>query len=360
MSLRNLLCSLLILIGADLLAQQDVHFSQLNQSPMQINPANTGFFDGYARGIINYRTQWTAANAPFQTVAAGFDANAGIKRTRGAFIGVGGYVYQDKAGVGNWSTLKTDLMANVVLNTSKTAKLALAIGAGLGSSSNNVGKVTWGNQYDGTQFDSNIPSGETFASKKFTYFDICSGINYEISKKETQFSHDNLFSMRFGIAGYHLNQPKVLFSGLSHEVIYRRYVANASARIDIKNSAVSILPSAVFQMQDKFMQTNMGVFIRYRFKDETKTTGLKNETALLMGVFYRYNDAIIPQFMLEYKSLMFGFSFDETVSNWKRANRGLGAFEISIRWTNLRSGLFKQRREFGAVKGNTTPAHVGN
>ncbi len=335
---------------------QDVHFSQLSMAPMQINPANTGFFDGYARGIINYRTQWSAANATFQTIAASFDANAGIKRARGAFIGLGGYIYQDKAGVGSWSTLKADFMANVVLNTTKNSKLALAIGAGVGSSSNNVSKVTWGNQYNGTAFDQNLPSNEAFANKNFTYFDVCSGVNYEINKKQTEFSHDNLFSLRFGLAGYHLNQPKVLFSGLSSEVIYARYVGNVSARIDIKESPVSILPSVVYQMQDKFKQTNMGMFMRYRFKDETKTTGLKSETAILIGCYYRYNDAIIPQFMLEYKSLNFGFSFDETISNWKRANRGLGAFELTVRWTNLRSGLFKQRREFGAAKGNSSPA----
>src|ERR1700740_3828742 len=114
MSIRKLLCTIFIFSGAVLVAQ-DVHFSQLNAAPMMINPANTGFFDGYARGILNYRTQWSTANATYQTIAAGFDANAGIKRTRGAFIGLGGYVYQDKAGAGSWSTLKTDLMANVVL-----------------------------------------------------------------------------------------------------------------------------------------------------------------------------------------------------------------------------------------------------
>jgi type IX secretion system PorP/SprF family membrane protein len=359
MRIKNLLITILIFCGAGIVAQ-DVHFSQLGMAPMQINPANTGFFDGYARGIINYRTQWSAANATYQTMAAGFDVNAGIKKTRGAFIGLGGYVYQDKAGTGSWSTTKADFMANVVLNTTKNAKLALALGAGVGNSSNNVNKITWGNQYDGTQFNQSLPSNETFASKNFTFFDVCSGVNYEISKKQTDFSRDNRFSLRFGIAGYHLNQPKILFSGLSNEVIYRRYVANASARIDVKGSSVSILPSVVFQMQNKFMQTNMGLFVRYRFKDETKTTGLKSETALLMGCYYRYNDAIIPQLMLEYKSLVFGFSFDETVSNWKRANRGLGAFEVTICWTNLRNGLFKQRREFGAAKGSTTPAKQGN
>jgi type IX secretion system PorP/SprF family membrane protein len=359
MKIRNLLFKILFFSGAGLVAQ-DVHFSQLSMTPMQINPANTGFFDGYARGIINYRTQWSTANAAYQTIAAGFDVNAGIKRSRGAFIGLGGYVYQDKAGVGNWSTLKSDFMANVVLNTSKYAKLALAIGAGIGQSSNNIDNVKWGNQYNGTDFDQNIPSNENFVRKNFTFFDVCSGVNYEISKKQTDFSRDNHYSIRFGVAAYHLNQPKVLFSGLSQQVIYRRYVANASASFDMKGTAISFLPSVVYQLQNNFMQTNVGFFIRYRFKDETKTTGLKKETAILMGCYYRSADAIIPQFMLEVKSLAFGFSFDETISNWKKANRGVGAMEVTVMWTNLRSGLFKQRREFGAAKGSTTPAKQGN
>ncbi len=357
---RQFLFSCFLALGSCFSFAQDIHFSQLGNSPLQINPANTGFFDGYARGILNYRTQWFTANAPFQTISASFDANAGIKKTRGAFIGFGGYVFQDKAGAANWSTLKVDLMSNVVLNTSKNSKLALAIGAGIGQSSATVTKLSWGDQYNGTVFDADLPSNEKFANKNFTYFDVCAGTNFEIHKKQTEFTHDNNFSLRFGLAGYHLNQPKILFSGLSTEVINARYVANINARIDIKESAISILPSFIYMKQRKFYQANMGLLMRYRFKDETKTTGLKSETAILIGCYYRYADAFIPQFMLEYKSLLFGFSYDQTISNWKRANRGLGAFEISIVWTNLRSGLFKQRREFGAAHGITTPAKQGN
>jgi len=109
-----------------------------------------------------------------------------------------------------------------------------------------------------------------------------------------------------------------------------------------------------------FHQFTVGIFIGYLFKDEPKTTALKNKTVFHIGCYFRYADAIIPQFMLEYKSWMFGFSYDQTISTWKRANRGLGAFELNISWTNLKAGLFKQRREFGAVKGNATPVKYGN
>lgn len=349
MGIKKLLCTFILFSSLGILAQ-DVHFSQLSQSPLLINPANAGFFDGYARAILNYRTQWSAADAQYQTIMASFDANAGIKRSRSAFIGLGGYIYQDKAANGTWSTLNANLIGNAVVNVGKVSRLSGAIGAGVGQTSTNFSKLLYGNQYDGTQFNTALPNYESFNARNFTWFDLTSGINFEINKINEDFTHNNRFSLRLGVAGYHLNQPRLIFSTNSTQVIDRRMVYSAQARFDIKESALSILPSVIYMTQGTFQQANFGTFIRYRFKDETKTTGLKSETALHIGCYYRYKDAVIPQFMLEYKSFMFGFSYDQTVSRFRLANRGLGAFEVSISWTNLRNGLFKQRREFNAGK----------
>jgi len=361
MGTRKLLLASILLSGIGAFAQ-DIHFSQFSMAPMQINPANTGFFDGYSRGILNYRTQWSTANAAYQTIAAGFDANVGIKKTKKAFIGFGGFVFRDQAGESKWSNLKVDFMTNVVVTTGKSSRLALGIGAGVGQISANFDNLTWGVQYTGNQFDPKLPNQEPFAvgKRNFFFFDLCSGINFEVNKMQENFDRNARFTLRLGAAGYHLNQPKIIFSGLSTEIVARRYVFSANSRIDISNSQVSILPSLIYMYQLPFHQMNVGTFMRYRFKDETKTTGLKSETAIHIGCYYRFSDAIIPQFMLEYKSWMFGFSYDATLSTWKKANRGLGAFEIALSWTNLRAGLFKQRREFGAAKGNATPVKYGN
>jgi type IX secretion system PorP/SprF family membrane protein len=354
---RKIIFKLFFLCSISLLAQ-DVHFSQLNQSELLINPANAGFFDGYSRATLNYRTQWSAGSAPYQTIMAAFDANAGIKKSRAAFIGFGGYIYQDKASTGNtsWKTLNADFMTNVVLNITKSAKLSGAIGAGIGQSSTNNPNYSWGVQYDGSQFNSSIPNNENFINRtNFTWFDLSSGVNLDIDKITQQFTHNNRFHLRFGIAGYHLNAPKLVFATNDPQVIARRWVLSGQGRFDIKESPVSILPSLIYMMQGTSKQLNLGTFIRYRFKDESKTTGLKNETAIHIGLYYRVGDAIIPQFMLEYKSIMFGFSYDETVSNYKQANRGLGAFEVSLKWTNLRNSLFKQRREFAGANSKAAP-----
>lgn len=336
---------------------QDVHFSQLNQSQLLINPANTGFFDGYSRAVVNYRTQWSAGTAPYQTIMAAFDANAGVKKSRSAFVGFGGYIYQDKAGDGSWKTLNADLMANIVVNIGKSAKLSGAIGSGIGQTSTNTNNYSWGVQYTGSQFNTSLPSNENFNnSRNFTWFDLSSGVNLDIDKITQQFTHNNRFHLRIGFAGYHLNQPKLVFTTNDPQSIARRFVINSQARFDIKESPISILPSLIYMWQGQYTEFNIGTFMRYRFKDESKTTGLKSETAIHIGCYYRVGDAIIPQFMLEYKSLLFGFSYDQTVSGYKQANRGLGAFEISLSWTNLRNSLFKQRREFNSGgKGSPPP-----
>ena len=46
---------------------QDIHFSQFFASPVLVNPANTGNFNGVARLGLNYRDQWGSVSVPYQT-----------------------------------------------------------------------------------------------------------------------------------------------------------------------------------------------------------------------------------------------------------------------------------------------------
>ncbi|MFZ9207484.1 MAG: type IX secretion system membrane protein PorP/SprF, partial [Sediminibacterium sp.] len=52
---------------------QDPHFSQFFASPLTINPALTGKFDGKYRITSNHRNQWPTINNAFITTTASFD-----------------------------------------------------------------------------------------------------------------------------------------------------------------------------------------------------------------------------------------------------------------------------------------------
>jgi len=51
---------------------QDIHFSQMEYSPLTLNPALAGA-NSPMQGIVNYRSQWNSVAVPYKTIAASFD-----------------------------------------------------------------------------------------------------------------------------------------------------------------------------------------------------------------------------------------------------------------------------------------------
>src|SRR5215216_7300557 len=80
---------------------QDPNFSQFFASPLTLNPALTGKFDGVFRVAGNYRNQWPTINNAFTTATVSLDA--GILRNRIPEFdqfGVGVMAFVDQSGNG--------------------------------------------------------------------------------------------------------------------------------------------------------------------------------------------------------------------------------------------------------------------
>ena len=340
---------------------QDIHFSQYRETPLFINPANVGFFDGYQRAILNYRSQWTSAGSPFKTMAASVDGELGLKRNKNTYIGLGGTFFQDVAGAANWKQFQGTLYSSAVVKVAKKAHLALGLGAGYSQNSADFSSLTFGNQYNGTEFSTELPSFENFQFRKYGYLDLSSGMIFEFKNTTINFDRNDLFDVRVGVAAYHLNQPKLQFSSSSDQRLERRISTFLEGRYDLKGTNISFLPSIIYMKQGEFSQVNTGLLARFRFLNQTKITGVRHESALLIGAYTRIGDAVIPQVMVEMFGFNVGISYDYNISSYKTATRGSGGFEISLKWTNLRDGIFKQGREFGRGKGaasspSATPA----
>jgi type IX secretion system PorP/SprF family membrane protein len=344
--------TVLFFIYRTLILAQDVHFSQLNNSPLAINPAYTGLFDGYQRAIINYRSQWTSAASPFKTMAASFDAEVGLKKRKSAYLGIGGMLFQDVAGAANWKQFKGDLFVNGIVKVGKLSHLALAAGGGFGQTSANFNGLTFGNQYNGKDFSTEVASNENIVFRNFTYNDISAGAIYEFDKTKVAFDHNDSYRFFVGFAGYHLNKPKMLYGGALEQKISQKYVATFSGQYDIKGTKMSVISNNYYMMQGKFRQLNIGAMLRLRFNDQTKITGLKHETALDIGLNFRSKDAIIPTILFEMRGFMIGLSYDYNFSTYRDASKGNGGMEISLKWINLRDGVFKQGREFSSKGGS--------
>src|SRR5687768_11904586 len=92
---------------AGMVRAQDVHFSEFNETPLHLNPAYTGLFDGLFRISIHHRNQWTSMGSPYKTSAGSFDCAIGNPNR--ARLGVGAFIYKDQAGDSKLGTFNGSL-----------------------------------------------------------------------------------------------------------------------------------------------------------------------------------------------------------------------------------------------------------
>ena len=87
------------------LSAQDIHYTQLQQQPMLLNPSYAGMFQGWERVGVSHKSQWVSAGTKFYTTTIAADLNL-FKPKRGnkAHMGVGLQLYNDIGGDSKFGT----------------------------------------------------------------------------------------------------------------------------------------------------------------------------------------------------------------------------------------------------------------
>ena len=321
---------------------QDVHFSQYNETPQLLNPGATGVYSGYVRAIVNYKNQWMAMGNAFNTVAASVDMPLFDKNEKKAHIGAGINFFSDKAGDSKFGVTEANLCVAAILPVSRESKFSMGLSFGGAQHKADLSALNWGNQYDGTGFNTAMANYEATPANSFFYFDLGAGLYYEYSNGKTKFERNEKRKIDVGVAYFHLNQPTQKYFSTT-EKLYGKLVVNVNAHLDKPNSKIAVLPSLIYFQQGKAMEITAGCAIRYRFKNETKITGLITESALGVGIYYRYKDAIIPSVFFTVGDFSFGVSYDVNVSSYKKTSKYNGGAEISLKYNILKGALFKQK-----------------
>jgi type IX secretion system PorP/SprF family membrane protein len=340
-SMRYILL-VLVLIPIGIMGQ-DVHFSQFGQTPQLINPGATGVFDGAIRGNLNYRTQWGAFGNAFNTYAASFDmpiANKG----RGGYFGIGANFYKDVAGTADFGNFLGSISVSGILPVAKNHSFSLGLQAGFGQYSANLAKLTWGSQFNGTEFDTDINSNENFSGGSVSYIDMGAGVFYEFKNSSAEFFGTDLSKFSLGIAGYHLNKPKQDFLSNTEDEIPMKIVSQFAGTFDIRGSKLALVPSMFYAFQGPHSELTPGMLFKLRMGASTKYTGFFKQSAIYFGGHYRLKDAIIPQVYLEFTDYMIGVSYDYNNSALSTITGGNGGLEISIRYINRPKAI--QRASF--------------
>lgn len=332
----TIITSIILLITFQTLQAQDPRFSQFYATPLQLNPAMTGVYEGQFRFTANYRELYNSilGSQAFRTIAAGFDIRQQVNR--GNYAGFGLNVMRDAAGVSNFTRQTAGLSASFMKQMgggrhSVNDKYLIA-GAqiGLGQQSLNWNKLWFSNQYDidGGGVNGGAPTGENFVNDNSKmYLDFNAGVMWYAL-------FDDNRSIYLGGAFHHLNTPNVSFLEQTSEVP-RRWVVHGGGEIPFTKE-MSILPAVALMNQNKSMSATAGANLRFTNREW-------RELALRAGAWAHVVnqlesgfalDAVTATAILELERWNLGFSYDITTSKLTVANNARGAFEVSLIYTH--------------------------
>ena len=342
--MRKLVIGVSLFLGLNLSAQ-DIHFSQVAQTPLFINPAAAGVYDGWERVIINHRNQWLGAGTQFMTSAIAADANffkSKFSRKESAHLGVGLLFYNDIGGDSRFGNQTGALTLSGILPLGYGHTLSAGIQGGFGNRSADFTNLTFASQWNGGQFDQNILSGEANGNS-FRYAEASAGLYYTFNGGKSTFKRNEDLQVQVGLAGFHLNRPQLQYTTSDGDRMYRKFVGHAGIVADIPGTKLAIDANIVQFIQGPHFQTIFGATARYRLSNGTKVTGYSRQTYVGFGMYHRLRDAVGPTFVLELGGFKFGLSYDVTVSTMRKAYTG-GSLEFSLSYTNWNNSLWKKRR----------------
>lgn len=349
-----LLLMVVMLVGKDAMAQ-DPRFSQYNASPLVLNPAMTGLFNGSYRVTAIYRSQWRSilsdeAVPLFRTFSGSYDMRfSGIGQMNDAF-GVGAVFLTDKAGEAAFGTNQVNLSFAYHKSLSKDANhyVTLGIQAGAAQRGLNYNNLRFGNQFNGEGFDPTLNSGEVIGDDNFMFFDVNAGLMWYYASKKNK----GRFNVYAGFSMGHLNTPNQSFYEGQNADLPMKYTGTVGAQIPLgKRSQVDVLPTLMLLSQGPAFELNMGALVKVFF-DRSDPQG----NAFYVGPYYRIvgrdnvtdkggitSEALILAARVDYSSFTLGLSYDLNFSELTNATNTRGGFEISV----AHIGAFKKKPKSG-------------
>ena len=325
---------------------QDLHFSQFHQTPLLINPALTGTFNGDIRAQLNYKDQWRSMGTPYKTFAFSADAALFRNKWENSHLGVGLSILNDKAGDSELGLTNVNLSVSGIVSINSTQRISGGVQGGFAQKSIDYTDLQWDQSSPlSPDYQPNY-SGESNASQGFSYADLSAGVLWIYTKKETSGGSKNRLMFNAGLALHHINRPGQEFYS-KDEKLNSKLVFHGGSYIGLRGKPIALLPTVLFLKQGPNIQFNLGTMVRYQLKEESKYTGFVKGSAVSLGAHFRTGDALIPSFMFEMGSFAVGISYDVNISRLKVATAARGGIEISLRYVNP--------NPFRAIKYKHTP-----
>jgi len=296
---------------------QDPHFSQYFNSPLSLNPAFTGYYDGKHRLATNFRNQWLGAGDPFTTATVSFDTRVMADRLVKSILGIGLLVMGDRTATGaynsNYASLSTAY--HQALDAEGFQHLAVGFQGSLGSRMLDYNRISFNNQFASRGFDLSLSNNENFITRRSSYVDFNFGFMYNYLKDRNRFF--------IGTSYYHINQPKMSFLGNDEYMLPARTTVHAGASFLVGTQG-ELFFSGQFMNQAGVNNATLGAAYGY------SPYQMNDNNVFYAGLFYRNQDAVYPYLGYLFNDIQIGLSYDINTTGIQTGNSRNKSFELSV------------------------------
>jgi type IX secretion system PorP/SprF family membrane protein len=327
--MKKIILLIVIVVINNYLLAQDIHFSNLSFNSFYTSVASIGSSNAKLRATTHYRNQWPTVGKSFQTI--GLNADYKMKVGDGNALGIGLILNRDQAGELSLTKLQADFAIAYHQRISKNSHLSGGMQLGIIQHIIDETEGEWGNQYNGKEFDSNLPSGEQPLFAPFMNFDIGAGLMWQYDISERNRFSQTFTKLNFGASIYHAFGGAIIYNAGEPE--YIRYSITGSASYVLNHNRYELEPSFVYQLKGKEQQLVLGMLYKVIIRQGSLYTGYYDRLHVSFGGYYRIpNDAIVPTFNLTYDNFQFGVSYDVNVSPLIEASGSVGGIEFTLRF----------------------------
>lgn len=310
----KILTFFLLFFGISSLNGQDIHFSQYFNSPLNLNPAQTGNFDGDWRIAGNYRNQWKALALPYRTSSVSYDRQIYVKQHH---LSAGIVLVNDESGD---VRLKSNQLFLSGAYHRTINNNALSIGVQIGYSTKKVVEMSLPGDWK--------PSDGIFMTnpgEHLSYFDVNAGVDWQ---RKT-----GIFTPEIGVSLFHLNHPKESFFN-DNTRLPMKSIIHAALRSNLSDNFY-VKPGFFTYLMTGAKDLVIGSEAGYSFQGNQFQ--LREARA---GFFFRNgitgnSDAMIALFGVQVSNLDVNISYDFNISPLKTYTNNRGAFEISFIFKSL-------------------------
>lgn len=326
---------------------QDPHLSQFYMSPLYLNPALTGAFDGNYRLTGLFRGQWGAVlrdeSVPMYRTYT-FSADFKMPIGKGDALGIGASFLGDQAGEARfgYNIAQVGLAYHKSLNRKNTNFLAAGFSSQIFQQTLDFSRLQFGSQWDGSGYNPDFGFKESLIQNKLWYWDLNAGLLWymKIGKRSNVY---------LGASGFHINRPNVSMLGDKAVKLNMKWVGHGGIRFPVVGR-FDLQPKFIVMFQGKSIESILAADFRILF-DERDPDGSNFKVGAMMRMVGGDPNApwrgkkISPESVaitagVDWEGLSLGVAYDITVSSLITGNQSRGGFEVGLTYI----GKWNKRR----------------